>query len=94
MKGRSKDDFATALVEESTGTTNTPVSQQQDSDPQDWEERFQSLYEDSPVGVQLYDEEGRLLRANRSSLDLFGSPDVSVSGPPVCVRPSVRGPLA
>jgi PAS domain S-box-containing protein len=36
------------------------------------EERFRSIYDRSPLGVELYDREGWLLYANRASLDIFG----------------------
>jgi PAS domain S-box-containing protein len=41
------------------------------------EERFRSIFEESPVGIQLYDTEGRLLDANDASLRIFGVKSVS-----------------
>jgi PAS domain S-box-containing protein len=40
------------------------------------EERFRSIYAESPIGIELYDAEGRLSHANRACLDLFGVSDV------------------
>lgn len=41
------------------------------------EERFRMIYEDSPIGIELYDGEGRLVGANKSCLEMFGVSDVS-----------------
>jgi PAS domain S-box-containing protein len=38
----------------------------------DSEEMFRSIFEKSPVGIEIYDPEGWLIAANRSSLDIFG----------------------
>ncbi|GAJ01659.1 unnamed protein product, partial [marine sediment metagenome] len=35
------------------------------------EERFRNIYEESPVGIELYDCDGRLLTVNRACLDIF-----------------------
>ena len=35
-------------------------------------EIFQKLFEESPIGVELYDAEGKLVRVNRACLDIFG----------------------
>lgn len=36
------------------------------------EERYRSIYDQSPIGIILYDEEGALLSLNRAALDMFG----------------------
>lgn len=40
------------------------------------EEGFKNIYEESPIGIELYDSDGRLLHANRACLELFGVSDV------------------
>jgi PAS domain S-box-containing protein len=42
------------------------------------DERFRVLYENSPLGIELYDAEGVLIDVNRACLDIFGIDDVSV----------------
>lgn len=41
------------------------------------EERFRSIYEESPIGIVLYDEEGSFTNANRAALDIFGISDIT-----------------
>jgi len=41
------------------------------------EERFRGIYLWSPLGIELYDENGQLLEANRACLDIFGVSDVA-----------------
>ncbi len=36
------------------------------------EERFRSVFEESPVGINVFDSEGMLIEANRACLDVFG----------------------
>ncbi len=36
------------------------------------EEKFRLIYESSPIGIELYDENGSLLDVNRACLDIFG----------------------
>jgi len=36
------------------------------------EERFRSIYEESLVGIEIYDSKGQLLHANKACLDIFG----------------------
>ncbi|MFW9993558.1 MAG: PAS domain S-box protein [Candidatus Odinarchaeota archaeon] len=36
------------------------------------EERFRSIYETSPVGIEFYDSSGHLVDANKACLDIFG----------------------
>jgi PAS domain S-box-containing protein len=40
------------------------------------EERFRSIYSQSPIAIELYDPEGLLIDANPACLDLFGVADV------------------
>ncbi|RJQ53499.1 MAG: PAS domain S-box protein [Nitrospiraceae bacterium] len=40
------------------------------------EAKFRSVYEDSPIGIEIYDSEGTLLDANRACLDIFGISDI------------------
>ncbi len=39
------------------------------------EEKFRSIYEESPLGIELYDRDGTLLDVNRACLDIFGISD-------------------
>ncbi len=39
------------------------------------EEKFRGIYEESPIGIELYDREGTLLDANAACLDIFGVSD-------------------
>lgn len=41
------------------------------------ESKFKNIYEQSPIGIELYDREGRLLDANHACLDIFGVSDIS-----------------
>jgi PAS domain S-box-containing protein len=41
------------------------------------EEKFRSIYEESPIGIEFYDREGTLSDANRACLEIFGISDVS-----------------
>jgi len=41
------------------------------------EEKFRSVYERSPLGIELYDEDGELFEANRACLNIFGVSDVA-----------------
>ncbi|MGA1871204.1 MAG: ATP-binding protein [bacterium] len=36
------------------------------------EQRFRSIYAESPIGIEIYDAEGRLIEVNNSCLDIFG----------------------
>ncbi|MBN1375169.1 MAG: PAS domain S-box protein [Dehalococcoidia bacterium] len=36
------------------------------------EARYRALFEDSPIGVELYDQEGKLISVNRACLEIFG----------------------
>ena len=36
------------------------------------EERFKNIYEQSPIGIELYDSDGQLLHVNRACLEIFG----------------------
>ncbi len=41
------------------------------------EERFRSIFMESPIAVVIYDEEGTLIDANPSALDMFGIPNLA-----------------
>jgi len=43
----------------------------------DNEEKFRGVFEESPVGIALYDSQGRLVEANKSCLRIFGVENVS-----------------
>jgi len=36
------------------------------------EERYRNIYENSPIAIEIYDADGRLLHLNKACLDLFG----------------------
>ncbi|MBN1188639.1 MAG: PAS domain S-box protein [Dehalococcoidales bacterium] len=36
------------------------------------EERFRGIFENSPIGIQILDSEGKLITANKACLDIFG----------------------
>jgi PAS domain S-box-containing protein len=40
--------------------------------------KFRGIYEESPIGIELYDCEGTLLDLNRACLEIFGISDTSV----------------
>lgn len=39
--------------------------------------RFHGIYSDSPIGIEIYDSEGRLLDINRACAEIFGVSEVS-----------------
>jgi len=41
------------------------------------EEKFRTIFEESPIGIELYEADGIQKDANRASLNMFGIPDVS-----------------
>ncbi len=41
------------------------------------EEKFRGIFEQSPLAIQIYDLNGRLIEANQQTLDLFGIEDIS-----------------
>ncbi len=41
------------------------------------EQRFREIFDKSPIGIELYDTEGRLVEVNSSCLDIFGVTDIS-----------------
>jgi len=43
-----------------------------DQELRDSEESFRMLYASSPIGIEIYDMSGRLLRANSATLEIFG----------------------
>ena len=50
-------------------------SKQTEDTLRETEERFRSIYEESPVGIEIYDSKGQLLHANKACLDIFGIVD-------------------
>ncbi len=50
-------------------------SKQTEETLRETEERFRSIYEESPVGIEIYDSKGQLLHANKACLDIFGIVD-------------------
>jgi PAS domain S-box-containing protein len=50
-------------------------SKQTEETLRETEERFRSIYEESPVGIEIYDSKGQLLHANKACLDIFGVVD-------------------
>ncbi|MCD6224636.1 MAG: response regulator [Deltaproteobacteria bacterium] len=42
------------------------------------EEKFKTIFEESPIGIILFDAQGRLVVANQSYLDIFGISDLSL----------------
>ena len=47
------------------------------NNPNNREEQWRVIYENSPLGIELYDVKGGLIDANRACLDIFGIDDVS-----------------
>ncbi len=41
------------------------------------EQRFREIFEESPIGIELYDAEGRLVDINKAALDIIGVVDAS-----------------
>lgn len=41
------------------------------------EARFRRIFEESPIGIELYNSEGMLLEVNRACMDIFGVADAS-----------------
>jgi PAS domain S-box-containing protein len=41
------------------------------------EERFRNIFEQSPIGIELYDLDGRLLEVNKGCIEIFGVSDVA-----------------
>jgi PAS domain S-box-containing protein len=44
------------------------------------EGRFRAIYEQSPIGIELYDADGNLVMANQACLDIFGTSEGEVRG--------------
>jgi PAS domain S-box-containing protein len=58
------------------------------------EERFRGIYEESPVGIELYDPRGALVDANRACLDIFGVSDPDeIRGFSLFEDPNVSGEI-
>lgn len=41
------------------------------------EEKFRRIFEESPIGIELYDSQDKLIDANPASLEIFGVTDIS-----------------
>jgi PAS domain S-box-containing protein len=55
------------------------------------EERFRGIYEESPLGIELYDRNGVLLDVNRACLDIFGISDAeAVKGVQLFENPHLK----
>ena len=58
------------------------------------EERFKNIYEQSPIGIELYDSNGSLLHANKACLEIFGISDIAeIMGFNLFEDPNVRDDL-
>ena len=42
----------------------------------DSEEKFRRIFDDSPIGIELYNRNGNLLEENKASMKIFGISDV------------------
>lgn len=40
------------------------------------EERFRNVFEQSPIGIEIYDRDGKLIDANKKCLETFGIPSI------------------
>ncbi len=55
------------------------------------EEKFRGIYEESPLGIELYDREGILLDANKACLGIFGISDAkTLTGLNLFDNPNLR----
>ena len=43
----------------------------------DSEDRFRTIYEESPIGIEIFNSNGQLLNVNKSCLDIFGVSDIA-----------------
>jgi two-component system cell cycle sensor histidine kinase/response regulator CckA len=41
--------------------------------------RFRSVFEQCPIGIAVYDADGRVVSANHAALDIFGMPDLAAA---------------
>jgi len=56
------------------------------------EERFRTIFEQSPIGIELYDLDGRLLEINKACVEIFGVSDVAgVKGFKLFEDPNLSG---
>jgi PAS domain S-box-containing protein len=53
------------------------ITKRTQEDLRESEQRFREIFEKSPIGIELYDAEGRLVEANPSCLEIFGVSDIS-----------------
>ncbi len=56
------------------GNTVTQLAKEQLSKSED---RFREIFENSPIGIQILDRAGKLITANRASMEIFGVSDFS-----------------
>ncbi len=61
---------AISLVEDITGRKLIEEALQES------EERFRSIFEESPIGIEYYDPDGRLIDVNPAALRIFGVQDI------------------
>lgn len=56
---------------------NTDITERKEAEERirESEEKFQGIFEQSPLAIQIYDMDGKLLRVNNKTLDLFGLED-------------------
>lgn len=56
------------------------------------EERFRDIFQESPIGIEIYDAQGILITANKACLEIFGVSDVNqVKGFKLFEDPNVTG---
>jgi PAS domain S-box-containing protein len=53
------------------------IAERAREDLKESEDRFREIFDQSPIGIELYDAEGRLVEVNPSCLKIFGVSDVS-----------------
>jgi PAS domain S-box-containing protein len=58
------------------------------------EERFRSIFENTTIGIQTFDQAGKLITANKASLEIFGVSDISkISNYHLFSDPNITGNL-
>jgi PAS domain S-box-containing protein len=53
------------------------------------EDKFQALYEDSPIGIEIYSPDGKLVMANRACLEMFGAEEKDLIGFQLFENPNI-----